>query len=123
MLLSPRVIDEICEIIHGEDFRDQRDEGVFDAFVAMQASGTPVDAVTVADHLRATGDLERVGGPARLHAAITATPAVYSPWSVLQVPRVALALEGASCAPAPSPTDFVDRVDGLLTNRIDTVWF
>lgn len=53
-----------------------------------------------------------------LVAAITATPAVYSPWSVLQVPRVALALEGASCAPAPSATDFVDRVDGLLTTTL-----
>lgn len=81
MLLAPRMIDDICEIIHGEDFRDQRDEIVFNAIVAMQASGTPVDAVTVTDHLRATGDLERIGGPARLHAAITATPsAANGPW-------------------------------------------
>ena len=39
MLLAPRVIDDICEIIHGEDFRDQRDEIVFNAIVAMQAVG------------------------------------------------------------------------------------
>ena len=53
-----------------------------------------------------------------LVSAITATPAVYSPWSVLQVPRVALAREGTPCAAATTATDFVDRVDALLTTTL-----
>ena len=116
MLLAPRMIDDICEIIHGEDFRDQRDEIVFNAIVAMQASGTPVDAVTVTDHLRATGDLERIGGPARLHAAITATPsAANGPWYAQRIRDEGRARHsrGASLGGARPKANFTET-DGSL---------
>ncbi|MDO5533361.1 MAG: isopentenyl-diphosphate Delta-isomerase [Propionibacteriaceae bacterium] len=53
-----------------------------------------------------------------LVAAIAATPAVYSPWSVLQVPRVAAALDGldgSSAGPTTTAGGFVDSVDAVLT--------
>ena len=67
MLAWPRVIDDVCQIIHGGDFRDARDELIFDAIVAQQAAGLPTDPVGVADRLAKDGTLARAGGPARLH--------------------------------------------------------
>lgn len=58
-----------------------------------------------------------------LRAAITATPHVYSPWSALQVPRIASAHPDLAC-PALSVTDVdaaVRDVDALLTAEVDAL--
>ena len=73
MLTGPREIDDVCEIIHGGDFRDARDELVFDAIVGLHANGHPVDPVTVSDRLAENGSLARAGGAARLHLLVART--------------------------------------------------
>lgn len=70
MLLSPNVIDEVSDLIQGSDFHDPRLETIFDAILATRAAGHPVDALSVADTLTASKDLERVGGHAGLHALV-----------------------------------------------------
>lgn len=86
MMIAPRVIDDICETITGADFADPRHETVFNAVTALQASGRPIDAVTVADHLQAGGDLARIGGAAELLSMTAAVPtAANGPWYAQRV--------------------------------------
>lgn len=91
MLSWPRVIDDVCQIIHGGDFRDARDELIFDAIVAQQAAGEPTDIVGVADRLMKDGTLARAGGPARLHDIVARNPsAANAEWAAHRVREEAM---------------------------------
>src|SRR3546814_12503406 len=48
---------------------------VYDAVHTLDASGQPVDSVTVADELRRAGLLDALGGPAVLAQIMSSTPA------------------------------------------------
>lgn len=67
MLISPRVIDDVTEIITGPAYNQPRHELIHDAILALHLASTPVDIVTVADELHRRGQLERAGGQAYLH--------------------------------------------------------
>lgn len=91
MMLAPRVIDDICEIVTGADFADPRHEVVFDAITALQASGRPVDQITVADHLQTGGHLGRVGGLVAVHDMVGSVPtAANGPWYAERVRSAAV---------------------------------
>lgn len=66
LLTTPRVIDDIADIITGRDFPNARDETIFDAVMALHAASAPVNSVAVADQLTRTGDLASAGGHVRL---------------------------------------------------------
>lgn len=72
MLLDPRIINEVLDIITGPDFHEPRHETVFDAIIATEAAGNPVSTVSVGDELQASGSLARIGGLAYLHSLIGA---------------------------------------------------
>ena len=74
MLLSPDVIPDVVDILEGPEFYWPVHETVYNAIVALATSGQPVDPITLADELRRTGDLTRVGGPAYLHELPGAAP-------------------------------------------------
>ena len=91
MLAWPRVIDDVCQAIHGGDFRDARDELIFDAIVAQQAAGLPTDPVGVADRLAKDGTLARAGGPARLHDIVARNAsAANAEWAAQRVREEAM---------------------------------
>lgn len=77
ILLSPTALADVTETLTGHHFHAPRHERIYDTALHLAAEGQPVDVITVADHLRATGDLHRAGGQAYLHqlANTVTTPA------------------------------------------------
>lgn len=61
MLLSSEAIMDVSEILDPEDFYKEAHAIIYRAALQLFASGEPVDPVTLAESLRAQGNLERVG--------------------------------------------------------------
>lgn len=74
MLMSPRAIEEVAEIVKGRDFYLPKHEKIFDAAVFLFGRDEPADAVTVANELTRRGQLDKVGGHAYLHDLTQAGP-------------------------------------------------
>jgi replicative DNA helicase len=75
MLLAPGAIASVVELLHGKDFYRDSHGVIFHACLELYAKGEPVDAITVADHLEVTGNLEGAGGRTRLHELVAMVPA------------------------------------------------
>lgn len=56
------LIDDLDERLAGADFALPAHEAVFEAILAVDANGSPVTAVTVADELTRAGEITQVGG-------------------------------------------------------------
>ncbi|MGW4139382.1 replicative DNA helicase [Streptomyces mirabilis] len=75
MLLSPRAIDEVEQILRGpQDFYSGIHADVYADILSLYATGARVDPISLAGHMRTTGNLVRVGGPAFLHALVQRVP-------------------------------------------------
>lgn len=75
ILLSP--IDgatEAVDMLRPGDFYRPAHQSIFEAVVALYDGNEPIDPVTVSSRLRATGDLDRVGGVASLTKLIDQVP-------------------------------------------------
>ena len=75
MLLSSSAIGVVAEIIGGGDFYRDSHGTVYKAALALWGKGEPVDAITLADELDTRGELERVGGRARIAELAALVPA------------------------------------------------
>jgi replicative DNA helicase len=78
MILDRHTIDDCLDIVVGPDFYRPAHEAIFLAIAHLHFEGEPVDAITVADHLRDRGDLARVGGAAYIHHLVQSTPVAAS---------------------------------------------
>ncbi|MGW1399277.1 replicative DNA helicase [Streptomyces sp. NPDC002405] len=88
MLLSTRSIDEAEQILRGpEDFYSAIHGTVYSAILDLYATGTRVDPINLTAHLRTTGDLLRVGGPAFLHDLIQRVPVADNATGYAQIVR------------------------------------
>lgn len=76
MLLSADAIDAVADIARPEDFYRPAHGQVFQTIVRLWSANEPVDAVTVAEELARSGQLEAVGGPAALIDWQASTPAI-----------------------------------------------
>ncbi|MFE2457549.1 DnaB-like helicase N-terminal domain-containing protein [Streptomyces sp. NPDC059402] len=74
MVLSHDVIPDVVEILEGPEFYWPIHATIYKSIVDLATSGQPVDPITLADDLRRTGDLTRVGGPTYLHELLNAVP-------------------------------------------------
>jgi len=61
MLLSQEAIGEVSEILKPDDFYKESHGLIYTTALSLFASGEPVDPVTMAESLRAQGNLEKVG--------------------------------------------------------------
>jgi replicative DNA helicase len=61
-LTSPAAFDDIVMMLAPDDFGDLRCAAVWRAMLALEASGRPIDAVTVTDELRRARMLKNAGG-------------------------------------------------------------
>ncbi len=75
MLLSPNAIGAVTEILDASDFYRDRHGTIYRAALALWAKGEPVDAITLADELDERGELERVGGNAKVAELAALVPA------------------------------------------------
>ena len=77
MMLSPGAIGAVSEVLDGDgrDFYRESHAKIYKAALALYGKGEPVDAITLVDELDERGDLEAVGGSARVHELATLVPA------------------------------------------------
>lgn len=73
-LLSPTALDEIADTLRIDEFYRPAHQAIYSAILALYAGGDPVDAISLADQLRARGDLKRIGGLPYLHTLISEVP-------------------------------------------------
>jgi replicative DNA helicase len=66
MLLSPNAVGTASEILDASDFYRESHAKIFRAALALWAKGEPVDAITLSDELDTRGDLDAVGGQAKV---------------------------------------------------------
>jgi len=63
LLFEPGVFDLILEILKPEDFFSEAHRQIYQAMLALEAKGLPLDIIHLTDHLKSHGALEKVGGP------------------------------------------------------------
>lgn len=73
-LIRREAIDEIRDLLGGDDFFRDAHRRIWRAMCAVHDNGMPADLVTVRDHLAATDELDEVGGPAVLSALTDGVP-------------------------------------------------
>src|SRR5215217_9434701 len=66
----------IDERLHPEDFYREGHGRIYQAMLDLHSVGEPVDALTLVEHLKRSGDLEQVGGRAAIDLLAGAVPAV-----------------------------------------------
>ncbi|MFN0156297.1 MAG: replicative DNA helicase [Gaiella sp.] len=75
MLISPTAIGSATEILVASDFYRDSHGIVFRAILGLWGKGEPVDAITLADELDARGELEKIGGRAKVAELAALVPA------------------------------------------------
>lgn len=119
---------DITTTITGADYYQPRHELIHDACTHLYARGITPDPIAVTDHLRATGNLTRAGGPAYLHElhngiTITANASYYADIIArLAGRRRLLTVADTIRANAHTPSDAT--LDDLLTQaraHLDTI--
>ena len=74
LLLSPKGLFEVSQILSPDDFFLKRHEYVFRAMMEIYNEGSAVDYVSVSEKLRARGNLDEIGGQAFLTYCVNNTP-------------------------------------------------
>jgi replicative DNA helicase len=74
MLLSKDAISDVIEVIRPADHYRPAHQIVHEAILDLYARGEPADAITVANELSRSGDLQRIGGAPYLHTLIASVP-------------------------------------------------
>jgi replicative DNA helicase len=74
MLLSKDAISDVTEVIGAADHYRPAHQLIHEAILHLYGQGEPADAITVANHLTATGLIARVGGAPYLHTLIASVP-------------------------------------------------
>jgi replicative DNA helicase len=77
VLLSDRAMYRLVidDGLRPEHFYRDRHRAVYSAMLSLYDKSEPVDAITVTEHLRQTGELEEVGGPSAVQALVGAVEA------------------------------------------------
>ena len=66
LMLDQRAWDQIADVVHGDDLYRADHRLIFGAIAELIGRDQPPDAVTVAEHLQRSGQLEAAGGVAYL---------------------------------------------------------
>jgi replicative DNA helicase len=74
VMLSADAANVALEKLRPEDFYKPAHQAVFEAITGLFDGNQPIDAVTVADHLRRTSQLDRVGGVGFLTTLLDGVP-------------------------------------------------
>jgi replicative DNA helicase len=124
MMLSPGAISAVSEILDAEDFYRESHGRIFQAALVLWAKGEPVDAITLVDQLEERGELEDVGGRARIHELAALVPAAANAAHYARIIREAATLRGLIRAGGEvsrlgwegigEPTELVDRAEQIV---------
>ena len=79
ILVESKALLDVVEILAPADFYRTSHQKIFAAMTDLFNRNEPIDAVTVANHLKESGQLEQVGGAAYLARLLDVPPAVDAP--------------------------------------------
>ncbi|HWJ02764.1 MAG TPA: replicative DNA helicase [Verrucomicrobiae bacterium] len=74
MMLDQEAVISATELLRAEDFYQDSHRLVFEAALELNEKSLPIDMVTVAEALRAKGDLEKIGGIAFIASLANSVP-------------------------------------------------
>lgn len=74
LMIDARMIDDVADLIAPEDFYRPSHQRIFQTLTALQAEGTGIDVVTLAERLASRGELDEVGGSVYLAEIAASTP-------------------------------------------------
>ena len=111
VLLDNRAFERVADTVRTEDFWSCEHRTIWDSLCALLTAERPVDLVTLAEHLEATGQLADAGGLAYLGAIATATGTAANVRAYAQTLRD-LALKRALIAAGAAQIDAVQHPDG-----------
>lgn len=74
-MLSPKAVTACAEIVRPDDFYRHSNGVIYQTILDLYGEGSGVDAITVCDRLAKTGQLEPVGGLARVNELASIVPA------------------------------------------------
>ena len=94
MMLSPAAIAAVSEILDASDFYRESHARIYRAALSLYAKGEPVDAITLVDELEERGELEDVGGRARIHELAALVPTTANASHYARIIREAATLRG-----------------------------
>jgi replicative DNA helicase len=96
MMLSPGAIAAVSDVIEheGREFYRESHAKIYRAALALFAKGEPVDAITLVDELDERGELDDVGGSARIHELAALVPASANAGHYAQIVHEAAILRG-----------------------------
>lgn len=124
LMLAPGAIAAVSEVLEDGDFYRESHAKVYRAALALYAKGEPVDAITVVDELEERGELETVGGRARIHELASLVPATANAGHYARIVREAATLRGLIRAGGEiarlgwegvgEPVELVDRAEQIL---------
>jgi replicative DNA helicase len=124
MMLSPGAIGAVSEVLDAADFYRDSHGTIYRAALALYARGEPVDAITLVDELEQRGELEGVGGRARVHELAALVPASANAGHYARIVREMATLRGLIRAGGEvaqlgwerlgEPQDLVDRAEQIV---------
>ena len=124
MMLSPAAIAAVSEFLEGSDFYRESHATIYRAALALYVRGEPVDAITLVDELEERGELEAVGGRARIHELAALVPAAANAAHYGRIIRESATLRGLIRAGGEisrlgwdgqgEPTELVDRAEQIV---------
>jgi replicative DNA helicase len=124
MLISPTAIGAVTEIIDASDFYRDSHGTIYRASLDLWAKGEPVDAITLSDLLAERGELERVGGAARVAELAALVPSTSNVEHYARIVKEMATLRGLvrvgheigrlGMERPGETTDLVDRAEHLV---------
>ena len=124
MLLSATAIGAVTEVVEASDFYRDSHGTIFKAALALYGKGEPVDAITLANELDERGELERVGGTAKIAELAATVPATSNAEHYARIVKEMATLRGlvrvgqeiqrlGQTRPGAT-TDLVDRAEQMV---------
>jgi replicative DNA helicase len=87
LMLDQRAWDQVADVVHGEDLYRADHRLIFGAIAELVGRDQPPDAVTVAEYLQRSGQLEAGGGVAYLARLVEDTPSAANIRAYAQIVR------------------------------------
>ena len=124
MMLSQHAIEAVSEIIDAGDFYRESHAAIYRAALELFQHGRPVDAITLADKLDESGELEQVGGKERIREIATLVPGTSNAGHHARIVREMATLRGLTTVgegiqrlgwerPGETP-ELVDRAEQMV---------
>jgi replicative DNA helicase len=124
-LLDNTAIDRVVEAISADDFYRGAHRKLFRAMLALSEQNEPIDIITLAERLRATGELGEVGGAAYLAELTERVPTAANVAHYARIVRDRAVLRGLITAATEIATRGYEASEGVgeLLDRAEQLIF